>query len=335
MNVFVTGGAGYVGSVAVDQLIRSGHQVTVFDSLERGHRQAVHSAATWMVGDLRNPDQIRQAVQKIRPDAIVHFAAYAYVEESVRHPLRYFENNVLGSFHLIRAAVEAEVRKFVFSSSCAVYGVPDRLPVTEETPLMPVSPYGESKRMTEQMLIAAQAEAAMETVILRYFNACGAAGAFGEDHSPETHIIPLALQAAAEVRVFTVFGDTYQTPDGTCIRDYVHVSDLARAHVDALRPGLSAVINLGSGRGCSVREVLQAVERVTGRAIEVRTAPARPGDPPVLIADNRRAKEILGWTPQHASIDGIVRDAWEWMQRHPGGYVGAQALKARESCPAG
>jgi UDP-glucose 4-epimerase len=320
MKVFVTGGAGYVGSVTVAGLVEQGHAVTVFDNLERGHAKAVHPAATLVIGDLRDREAVHKAVAGARPDAIIHFAAYAYVGESMQEPLKYFENNVSGSLNLIRAAEKAGVRKFIFSSSCAAYGIPQSLPVTEENPRVPASPYGESKWIVESMLDWTRRIHGMDVVVLRYFNACGAAGNFGEDHSPETHIIPLALRAAAGSGIFTIYGDQYETPDGTCIRDYVHVEDLAQAHVSALKPGLSTVLNLGGGQGFSVRAVLKVAETVTGKKIAVQVAAARPGDPPVLIADNQRAREVLGWIPHHTELAEIIGDAWNWMAEHPSGY---------------
>lgn len=321
MKIFVTGGAGYVGSVVVDLLVRQGHSVTVFDNLERGHAEAVHPSATLVVGDLRNKDVVAKAVMDSRPDAVIHFAAYAYVGESMQDPLKYFENNVSGSLNLISAAKEAGVPKFVFSSSCATYGIPSSLPITEETPQVPVNPYGESKLIVERMLEWTRRIHGMDVVILRYFNACGAAGDIGEDHCPEPHIIPLVLQSAADAsRSFKIYGDQYETGDGTCIRDYVHVKDLAQAHLLALKSGLSAVLNLGSGQGFSVREVVDVAQTVTGKTIAVQVAEARPGDPPVLIADSRKAASVLGWVPQHGNPEEIIGDAWRWFIKNPGGY---------------
>jgi UDP-glucose 4-epimerase len=322
MKVFVTGGAGYVGSVTVEHLIRNGHSVTVFDNLERGHAAAVHPSAQLRVGDLRNKEEVVRAVAECMPDAIIHFAAYAYVGESMAKPLEYFENNVSGSLNLIVAAKSAGVDKFIFSSSCATYGLSQALPVTEETPQHPINPYGESKLIVERMLRWAQRIHGIDVVILRYFNACGATETLGEDHSPETHAIPLALQSAADVtRVFRIFGTQYDTPDRTCIRDYVHVKDLAQAHLLALEPGLNLAVNLGGGQGASVREVLDAVQTVTGRKVNAFEDEARAGDPPVLIADNRQARQKLGWIPEHSALHGIVSDAWKWMCRNPHGYT--------------
>jgi UDP-glucose 4-epimerase len=321
MKIFVTGGAGYVGSMVADLLIRHGHTVTVYDNLERGHAEAVHSAATLVVGDLRDKEAVIQAVADSRPDAIMHFAAYAYVGESMEDPLKYFENNVSGSINLLQAARSSSVPKFVFSSSCATYGIPWSLPITEETPQVPVNPYGESKLIVERMLDWVRRIHGMDVVVLRYFNACGAAGGLGEDHSPETHIIPLILEAADDSsRVFNIYGDRYETGDGTCVRDYVHVKDLARAHLLALKPGLSAVLNLGSGRGFSVREMVNAAEKVTGKPIVARVTEARPGDPPVLIAESKKALSVLGWVPQHGDPEEIIGDAWRWFADNPRGY---------------
>jgi len=321
MRVFVTGGAGYVGSVTVDCLVQNGHAVTVFDNLERGHIEAVHPSATLVVGDLRDKEAVRQAVAECAPEAIIHFAAYAYVGESMQKPLDYFENNVSGSLNLICAAKEEGVSKFIFSSSCATYGVPSSLPITEETPQVPINPYGESKLMVERLLEWTHRIHGLDVVILRYFNACGATAIFGEDHSPETHLIPLALEAARdESVVLKLFGDQYDTEDGTCVRDYVHVKDLAQAHLLALAPGLNTTLNLGGGRGFSVREVLNAAEQVAQKKIKSEVVAARPGDPAVLIAENKKAAEVLGWVPQHGEIAEIIDDAWQWDLKNPRGY---------------
>jgi len=329
MNIFVTGGAGYVGSVVVGLLIRHGHAVTVYDNLERGHAGAVHPAATLIVGDLRDKDAVIRAVADSRPDAIIHFAAYAYVGESMEHPLKYFENNVSGSINLLLAATNAGVPKFVFSSSCATYGIPRSLPITEETPQAPVNPYGESKLIVERMLDWVRRIHGMNVVVLRYFNACGAVGNLGEDHFPEPHLIPLILRAAADgTQVFKIYGDQYETGDGTCVRDYVHVKDLAEAHLLALNPGLSAVLNLGSGRGLSVREMLRAAETVTGKTVAAQVVGARPGDPPVLIADSRKALSVLGWEPQHGDPEQIIGDAWSWFVKNPDGYSDGNRINA-------
>jgi UDP-glucose 4-epimerase len=322
MKVFVTGGAGYVGSVTVDHLIRNGHSVTVFDNLERGHAAAVHPSAQLRVGDLRDKEEVVRAVAECMPDAIIHFASYAYVGESMAKPLEYFENNVSGSLNLMAAAKSAGVGKFIFSSSCATYGVPQALPITEETPQVPINPYGESKLIVERMLEWMQKIHGIDIVILRYFNACGATETLGEDHSPETHAIPLALQSAADAtRLFRIFGAQYDTPDRTCIRDYVHVKDLAQAHLLALKPGLNLAVNLGAGQGASVREVLDIVQTVTGRKANAVEDEARVGDPPILIADNQRAQQELGWIPEHSTLHEIVSDAWKWMCRNPHGYA--------------
>ncbi len=328
MNIFVTGGAGYVGSVVVDLLVRHGHLVTVYDNLERGHAGAVHPDAALITGDLRDKEAVAKAVADSCPEAIIHFAAYAYVGESMQDPLKYFENNVSGSINLIQAAKNAGVSKFVFSSSCATYGIPRELPVTEETPQNPVNPYGESKLIVERILDWTHRIHGMDVVVLRYFNACGAAGTLGEDHFPEPHIIPLVLKAAADSsQVFKIYGDHYETGDGTCVRDYVHVKDLAQAHLLALEPGLSATLNLGSGRGFSVCEVLNVAETVTGKTIAVQVAAVRPGDPPVLVADNRKALSVLGWAPRHGDLAEIIGDAWNWSVKNPGGYSNCKRIK--------
>lgn len=321
MNVFVTGGAGYIGSAVVDQLIQEGHAVTVFDNLERGHKEAVHPDALFIKGDLRNKDAVSKGLRDSAPDAVMHFAAYAYVGESMQSPMQYFENNVSGSINLISAVVESKVSKFIFSSSCATYGVPASLPITEQTPQVPVNPYGESKLMVERILNWAHRIHQMDVVVLRYFNAAGATERLGEDHSPETHIIPLVLRAAEHASPsFKIYGDQYETKDGTCVRDYIHIKDLARAHVLALKPGISGAVNLGNGKGFSVREVVTVVEEVIGRPVPVEVAPAREGDPPVLVAENELASSVLGWAPKHADLAGIINDAWAWSQKHPCGY---------------
>ena len=322
MNVLVTGGAGYIGSVAVRLLCDEGHQVTVLDNLERGHPEAVDPRASLIEGDIRNADQICTAVSKTSPGAILHFAAYAYVGESMEDPGLYFENNACGASNLIRAAVNSQVPKIIFSSTCATYGQPEVMPIREDAEQRPTNPYGESKLMVEKMLHWASTVHGTETVCLRYFNACGAYGDLGEDHDPETHLIPLILQAAAGKRHrIAVYGTDYATPDGTCIRDYIHIYDLARAHLLALKPGITGAFNLGTGKGHSVMEVIECARKVTGRNIETELQARRDGDPACLYASAEKANGILGWYPERSSLEQIVGDAWQWLTTHPDGYA--------------
>lgn len=326
MNVLVTGGAGYIGSVTVRLLLDGGHAVTVFDNLERGHRAAVDPRARLVEGDLREAGPIAEAMKDVRPDAVVHFAAYAYVGESMDDPGLYFRNNVTGGVNLAAAMTEAGVGRIIFSSTCATYGQPERVPITEDTPQRPENPYGESKLQFERILSWFQARRGFKPVFLRYFNACGAYDTLGEDHDPEPHLMPLLLQVALGQRKhITIFGDDYDTPDGTCIRDYIHIYDLAQAHVLALESDVTGPFNLGNGEGYSVKEVLDAAREVTGHPIPARAGDRRPGDPPRLIADASRAREVLGWIPAHPGIHDILRDAWTWHQAHPGGYAHMRA----------
>lgn len=314
MNVLLTGGAGYIGAVTARELLFAGMKVTVLDNFERGHREVVLPGVDVVEADLRNAEQTRAALQAVKPNAVIHFAAYAYVGESMSDPLGYFENNVVGGLNLLHACVEAGVGKIVFSSSCATYGVPDVLPITEQTPQNPSNPYGESKLIFEKMLSWVEQVHGFQAVILRYFNACGADGDLGEDHDPETHLIPLVLQAAAGARdEICVFGDDYPTPDGTCIRDYIHIKDLAAAHRLALNEGVRGAFNLGTGLGHSVKEVIQCAETVTGRRIPVRKCPRRAGDPSELVAAVGKARSELGWTAQYSELENILSDAWNWM----------------------
>ena len=322
MKILVTGGAGYIGSVATEMLLDKGHEVAVFDNLERGHAEAVDARAQLIRGDLRDRDPIRQALQAIQPEAVLHFAAYALVGESMQDPLLYFRNNVEGGIHLVEAMVETGVKKMIFSSTCATYGQPDRMPMTEDLPQKPTNPYGSSKLMLEKILLWCQERKGLEPVFLRYFNACGATRKFGEDHAPESHIIPNVLKVALGQKEFVqIFGDDYETPDGTCIRDYIHIVDLAQAHILALKPGLSGAFNLGTGTGFSVKEVIDACREVTGHPIPVQVAPRRPGDPARLVAGAEKARRVLGWNPQYPDLRTIVQHAWDWQKNHPHGYA--------------
>lgn len=323
MNVFVTGGAGYIGSICVEELLNAGHAVTVYDNVSEGHRSAVDRRARLVQADLGDAAKVAEAVKESRPEAILHFAANALVGESMVNPGKYFRNNVAHGLNLLEAAVESKVRKFIFSSTCAVYGVPDRVPMDEELPLRPVNPYGESKRMFELMLQWYQRIHGLEFVALRYFNAAGASEQFGEHHRIETHLIPNVLKVAlGRATQCEVFGTDYPTPDGTCVRDYIHVVDLAQAHMLALAPGKSGVFNLGNGDGYSVREVIRMCEQVSGRSIKVIEKPRRPGDPPRLVAAAAKAVSELGWKPKYPRLEEIVATAWRWHQAHPEGYGG-------------
>ena len=322
MKVMVTGGAGYVGSSAVRLLADAGHEVIVFDSLERGHEAAVDPRATLLVGDLRQPDDIHRALLAHLPDAVMHFAAYAYVGESMEEPLRYFDNNVGGGIHLVDAMATAGVRRIIFSSTCATYGDPETTPISEDSAQQPTNPYGDTKLCMERLLGWQQQTAGFEPTFLRYFNACGAWDHLGEDHDPETHIIPLLLQVALGQReCFRIFGDDYETPDGTCIRDYIHVRDLAQGRLLALEADSVGAFNLGTGCGYSVKEVVEVARKVTGHPIPVSVAPRREGDPPRLVADAQKAKTALGWTPAFPELETILSDAWEWHREHEHGYV--------------
>lgn len=321
MKILVTGGSGYIGSVTTELLCDDGHDVMVFDNLERGHREAVDPRARLVVGDLREPQPIRDALRAWRPDAVVHFAAYALVGESMQEPHTYFENNVGGGLNLLDAMLRADVRKIIFSSTCATYGQPDVLPMTEALPQRPTNPYGESKLMFETALRWEQERRGLQPVFLRYFNACGATEKYGEDHEPETHLIPNVLKVAlGQAPAVPVFGDDYDTPDGTCIRDYIHIVDLARAHILALEKDVTGPFNLGTGTGFSVRQVIETCRQVTGHPIPVALSPRRPGDPAGLVAGAEKAKTVLGWQPRYPDLKTIVQHAWDWHRAHPRGY---------------
>ncbi len=321
MKVFLTGGAGYIGSVTTELLLNAGHEVVVFDNLERGHRDAVDRRARLIVGDLRNAGEVEKAMVESRPEAVMHFAAYALVGESMQDPGLYFTNNVTGGVNLAAAMLKAGVSRIVFSSTCATYGFPDRIPITEDTPQRPVNPYGESKLMYEKVLGWYQQIHGLRPVFLRYFNASGATPTFGEDHEPETHLIPNVIKVAlGQKPCVNVFGNDYNTPDGTCIRDYIHIVDLGRAHILALTGSHTGAFNLGTGTGFSVREVIDVVRQVTGHPVPEEFSPRRPGDPDRLVAGAERAKTVLGWKPEFSNLKAIVESAWEWHQKHPRGY---------------
>lgn len=321
MRVFVTGGAGYIGSVTAAMLLDAGHETVVFDNFERGHRSAVDPRARLVEGDLRNREVVANALRATRPDAVIHFAAYALVGESMESPEMYFGNNVRGGINLADAMLEHGVGTIVFSSTCATYGQPDKVPIVESAVQCPTNPYGASKLMLEQILEWISARHGTRCVFLRYFNACGAARDLGEDHNPETHLIPNILRAASgRAGAVKIFGNDYATPDGTCIRDYIHIEDLARAHIMALTGGARGAFNLGTGRGYSVMEILETARRVTGSAIPAKIEPRRPGDPARLVADASKAAAVLGWHPTASDIENIIATAWNWHRRHPEGY---------------
>lgn len=324
MRILVTGGAGYIGSVAVEQSLAAGHEVAVVDSLWRGHRNAVPVAVPLYECDLRDATATAAVLAEVRPDAVMHFAAATIVPESMDDPLGYFEANVVGSHNLVSAAVQAEVPRFIFSSTAAVYGNANVEVIGEDLPTAPINPYGLSKLMVEQMLAWHARRYSMNVAIFRYFNVAGATALHGEDHTPETHLIPVALEFARGTRSqFTVFGTDYATPDGTCIRDYVHVADLADAHLlgaEWLESHQWGVFNLGTTTGTSVQEIIKAVEGVTDRTLPVTIGPRRDGDPDRLVASAEKARTQLGWNPTRSGVEQMVGSAWEWMQQNPNGY---------------
>jgi UDP-glucose 4-epimerase len=322
MKLLVTGGAGYIGSIVAQQLLEAGHEVVVLDSLARGHRAAVPEGARLLEIDLLDEQATRAAVQA-GFDGVVHFAALALVAESVAHPERYHRNNHVGALNLLDAMRDAGVRRLVFSSTCAVYGEPETVPIDEDVPTAPVNAYGNSKLAIDRMIGDECRAHGLAAASLRYFNVAGARGGLGEDHDPETHVIPLVLRAAARVSDHvSVFGTDYPTHDGTAIRDYIHVEDLGWAHalaLDAVEPGRHAIYNLGTGRGYTVKEVVDAARRVTGREIDAREEPRRPGDPTALVAASDRIRAELGWEPEKG-LEDMIADAWAWHQAHPDGY---------------
>ncbi len=317
-HILITGGAGYIGSHACKAIETAGYTPIAYDSLEYGHEWAVKWGPL-ETGDIRDRDRLDQVIRKYRPEAVMHFAAYAFVGESVENPGRYYRNNVAGTLTLLEAVRDHGIQNFIFSSTCATYGLPEQIPLTENHPQFPINPYGSTKLMIEQMLKDFDAAHGLKFVALRYFNAAGAdpGGRIGEDHHPETHLIPLVLDAALEKSEnIRIFGTDYDTPDGTCIRDYIHVTDLADAHVLALEYVLksrnSGFFNLGNGNGYSVRSVIQTAEKVTGKKIPVMEADRRPGDPPVLIGSSEKAAKILKWKPRYDRLETIIETAWKW-----------------------
>ena len=333
MNVLVAGGAGYIGSHCVRQLAAAGHRPVVVDNLVYGHRGAVAPTVPFHEISLGDEAAVRSVLEKERIELVMHFAAFCYVGESVTDPLKYYLNNVSATLQLLKAMLAVDVKQFVFSSSCATYGVPDRLPMTENLPQAPINPYGQTKLDVENVLKALARAYGLSFAAFRYFNAAGAAedGSIGEDHDPETHLIPLAIDAALGRRPpLQLFGTDYPTPDGTCLRDYVHVDDLSRAHIavfDRLaKTGAKLFYNLGTGRPSSNREVIRAVEKLSGKTVPVVEAPRRAGDPPALYADSSLAKRELGWQPKFADIESTVATAWKWHSTHPKGYDDRRSL---------
>ena len=321
MRVLVTGGAGYIGSVCTELLCDRGHEVIVYDSLWQGHRSAVDPRARFIHGRPFEPGDIARMMAEVRPEAVLHFAGDILVGESMQNPGKYFRNNVACSLEFLEAARAQNVRKFIFSSTAATYGHPEQIPIPEDAPQRPVNPYGEAKLMFEKILTWYHRIHGLEFVAFRYFNAAGATERHGEDHRPETHLIPNVLKVAlGQKPCVEIYGTDYPTPDGTCIRDYIHVADLVEAHILALAPGTCGFYNLGNGGGYSVREVIAACERVTGRRIPVEEKPRRPGDPPRLVASAERAIRELGWKPRWPGLEDIVATAWSWHQKHPDGY---------------
>ncbi len=327
MNVLVCGGAGYIGSHTVYELIEQGHSVVVADNLVKGHREAVHKDAKFYEGDLRDAEFLDRVFGENKIDAVIDFAAFSLVGESVTEPLKYFDNNVYGTIRLLEAMNRAGVKKIVFSSTAATYGEPENIPIVESDTTVPTNPYGESKLTVEKILKWSDNAYGIKYVALRYFNAAGAhiSGEIGEDHSPESHLIPIILQAALGKREkIAIFGDDYPTPDGTCVRDYIHVTDLADAHIKAIeklfRDNTSSVYNLGNGTGFSVKEVVEEARRVTGREIKAVIEGRRAGDPSTLIASSEKAIKELGWQPRFNTLSRIIETAWKWHSTHPNGY---------------
>jgi len=327
MSILVLGGAGYIGSHAVYQLIDQQHEVVVVDNLQTGHKKAIHPKATFYEGDIRNREFLRGVFEKERIDAVIHFAANSLVGESMEDPLKYFDNNVYGTQVLLEIMKEFQVKYIVFSSTAATYGEPEVVPIHEGMPTNPTNTYGETKLTMEKMMKWCEKAFDLKYVSLRYFNVAGArnSGEIGEDHHPETHLIPVVLETALGKRkAITVFGDDYDTEDGTCVRDYIHVEDLIDAHLLALRylqnGGKSDVFNLGSSQGFSVKEIIETARKVTGIDIPAVMGERRAGDPSKLIASSSKVKEVLGWNPQRTMIDKIIKDAWNWHSHHPNGY---------------
>ena len=323
MRVLVTGGAGYIGSVIVEELLIVGHQVVIYDSLVKGHLDAVHPEAVFVRAQLAECDHLRRALEDHQIDAVIHMAAFSLVAESVAHPERYFENNVVGSLAVVNSMIETGVKRLVFSSTAALYGDQAQMPIRESAQTEPTNPYGQAKVIVEQMLPWLAEAHGLTCTSLRYFNAAGASARYGEDHQPEAHLIPLVLAAALENRPIDIWGTDYPTPDGTCVRDYIHVIDLAQAHIQALtraEPGLR-VYNLGNGQGYSVRQVVESARRITGLPLPAREGPRRAGDQIITVASSERIRAELGWQPRYPDLDTIIESAWRWKQKYPHGYA--------------
>jgi UDP-glucose 4-epimerase len=323
-QILITGGAGYIGSVVADELVRKGADVVVFDNLSHGARAAVPAGAEFIEGDVSDRAALDRVMRERKFGAVMHFAAFIEAGESMQFPERYFRNNSANALTLLEAALAHKISRFVFSSTAALYGMPERIPIEETDALRPVNAYGESKLLVERMLEWFHRIHGLRYASLRYFNAAGAVGGRGEDHHPETHLIPLALEVALGKREhIAIYGSDYPTADGTCVRDYIHVGDLASAHLlalEALEKRDKLIYNLGNGRGFSVREVIESARRVTGREISSREAERRPGDPAVLVASAKKIRDDLAWEPRHPELDDIVHSAWEWRRAHPNGY---------------
>lgn len=327
MNILVTGGAGYIGSVCVEVLIDRGHNVIVLDDLSEGHREAVDPRAAFCQVNLHDEAALDAVFRGHRIDAVMHFAALCLVEESVKKPGLYYRANVAAGINLLDAMLRHGVKRFIFSSTAATYGEPETTPIPEEHPTRPINPYGASKLLFERILEEFKVNSDVDYVTMRYFNAAGASQKYGEDHHPETHILPILFEVALGQRpAFQIFGTDYPTPDGTCLRDYVHIIDIAEAHaiaVERISQFSGRVFNLGNSRGYSVREVIESVERIASRKISVNISPRRPGDPASLVASSAHARHELGWMPKYSSLDSIVASAWAWKQRFPKGYRGS------------
>lgn len=320
-KILVVGGAGYIGSVCVEELLNAGYAVAVFDNLSEGHAGAIDPRAQFFEGDLVNPDAIEKAICDSKTTAIMHFAAHALVGESMENPSKYFHNNVACGLNLLDAMVRRGIKRFVFSSTCATFGIPSQMPIDESMPQHPINPYGESKLIFEKILYWYGLIHRITFVALRYFNAAGASKNFGEDHRIETHLIPNVLKVAlCQKEHVEIYGTDYPTPDGTCIRDYIHVIDLAQAHLLALRAKESAFYNLGTGGGTSVKEVIECARLITNHPIPILEKPRRAGDPPLLIGSSDKIKRELGWNPRYQSIEHIIHSAWRWHTKHPNGY---------------
>lgn len=325
MKILVTGGAGYIGSIAVECLIKAGEEVVVFDNLYQGHRDAVHPEAVFVEGDLADKTAVETTIATHKPDGIMHFASYTLVGESMERPFLYLRDNIVNGLNLLESAVQHGVKGFILSSTANLFDDPERMPIDENERIVPGSPYGESKNIIERYLYWLDRLYGMRYTCLRYFNACGATEERGEDHDPETHLIPLVLEVALGKRdQITIFGDDYNTPDGSCVRDYIHVVDLAEAHILAMRAlldgGPSGKYNLGNGRGYSVKDVIQTARDVTGHPIPAAIGARRPGDPDILIASSESINHDLGWQPRYANLRTIIETAWNWHVAHPDGY---------------